>query len=416
LIGTSSTPFGYQIATGIGLTGLALLAVAAHYARLWNRWWLRLLVGAGLAYLLIMIPYSYSTRLFGEFRVLTDGQLDYQFTSLALLNTGLYYTVTLIGVIILWLNRRDRAGNLLYGGLAVMLGMIFSLIPPVTKLALPIICALLSSLFFARAILQENLFNPLAELNHELAATNEELAQANRLKSQFLANMSHELRTPLNSINGYTELLLNEVYGPLTDDQRDRLNRVLRNGQSLLVLINDVLDLSKLEAGRVELDLLPIQLPVVIDAVCSAILPLAAEKGLVVNQVISADLPLLLADEARLRQILINLLSNAIKFTETGSVSIQANADQDKQQIRIAVADTGVGIPEEAFDSIFDEFQQVDGTSTRQHGGTGLGLAISRRLARMHDGDITVESQPGKGSTFTVSLPVAGDQTRSTSQ
>jgi signal transduction histidine kinase len=150
--------------------------------------------------------------------------------------------------------------------------------------------------------------------------------------------------------------------------------------------------------------------------VCSAILPLAAEKGLVVNQVISADLPLLLADEARLRQILINLLSNAIKFTETGSVSIQANADQDKQQIRIAVADTGVGIPEEAFDSIFDEFQQVDGTSTRQHGGTGLGLAISRRLARMHDGDITVESQPGKGSTFTVSLPVAGDQTRSTSQ
>ena len=416
VVGTSPSPFGYQIATGIGMTGLALLAVAGHYARLWKHWWLRLLVGAGTIYLLVMIPYSYSARLFGEFHVLADGQLEYQFTSLALFNTGLFYTFTLIGVLILWLNRRDRAGNLLYGGLAVILGMVFSLIPPVTKLALPIICALLSSLFFARAILQENLFNPLAELNRELAATNEELAQANQLKSQFLANMSHELRTPLNSINGYTEMLLNEVYGPLTDEQRDRLYRVQRNGQSLLALINDVLDLSKIEAGRVELDLLPIQLETVINVVCSVILPLASERGLTVSQDISPDLPPLLADEARLRQILTNLLSNAIKFTEIGEVSIRASADTDGQQIRIAVADTGIGIPKESFDDIFSEFQQVDGSSTRQHGGTGLGLAISRRLARMHGGDILVESQPGKGSTFTVILPVTDHQVRSTSQ
>jgi len=416
LIGFSPTPFGYQIATGIGLTGLALLALAAHYARLWSRWWLRILVTVGLVYLFVMIPYSYSARSFGEFRVLTDGQLDYQFMPLALINTGIFYAFTVIGVIVLWLNRQDRAGNLLYGGLAVLLGMIFSLIPPVTKLALPIICALLSSVFFARAILQENLFNPLAELNRELAEANQELEQANRLKAQFLANMSHELRTPLNSINGYVELLLKEYYGPLTDEQRDRLNRVMRNGQNLLALINDVLDLSKIEAGRIELDLLPIRLPAVFEAVLDKIEPMAAGKGLDLHQKVAPDLPPLTADEARLRQILVNLLDNAVKFTEAGSISISANADPEGQQILIAVTDTGMGIPKDSFDDIFDEFQQVDGTSTREYGGTGLGLAISRRLARLHGGDITVESQLGQGSTFTVSLLVDGDQARSTSQ
>jgi CheY-like chemotaxis protein len=252
-------------------------------------------------------------------------------------------------------------------------------------------------------------------LNRDLELANRELASASHLKSQFLANMSHELRTPLNSIIGYSELILDEMYGPLTDKQRDRLQKVHRNGKNLLSLINDILDLSKIEAGRMELDIKPVDIQEMIESVLATVQPLAQEKDLELRTVIPPDLPLVNGDADRLRQIILNLASNAVKFTGDGSITLEAGISADRKSLELKVIDTGIGIPPELQEAVFDEFRQVDNTSTREYGGTGLGLAISRRLARLHGGNVLLSSSQGVGSTFTVILPlpeVAESQSR----
>ncbi|HLI10556.1 MAG TPA: GAF domain-containing protein [Alphaproteobacteria bacterium] len=243
-----------------------------------------------------------------------------------------------------------------------------------------------------------------ARLFREIEEQGRELAVASQHKSQFLANMSHELRTPLNAVLGYTELLVDGIYGALPEKAQGVLERIQSNGKHLLQLINDVLDLSKIEAGQLRLTLDEYAMPAVVHAVVAATESLARAKGLALNTTIARDMTAGRGDERRLTQVLLNLVGNAIKFTDAGAVEITAKAADGF--FELAVRDTGPGIAAADQAHIFEEFQQVDSTSTRQKGGSGLGLAISKRIVEMHGGRISVESALGAGSTFRIVLPV----------
>ncbi len=247
-----------------------------------------------------------------------------------------------------------------------------------------------------------------ARLFQDLQARTREVEVASQHKSQFLANMSHELRTPMNAILGYTELILDDIYGAVPDKIREILSRLQNSGRHLLSLINDVLDLSKMEAGKLTLSLGEYALQDVIQTVCTAVEPLVAEKKLTLTTVVPPDLPRGVGDERRLTQVLLNLVGNAVKFTDAGSVTVRATADDGR--FHVAVSDTGPGISEANQERIFEEFQQVDSSSTRQKGGTGLGLSIARRIVELHGGGLRVESQPGRGSTFSFDLPIRAEQ------
>ena len=243
-----------------------------------------------------------------------------------------------------------------------------------------------------------------ARLFREIEEKGRQLELASKHKSQFLANMSHELRTPMNAVLGYTDLILDNIFGDVPEAIRDTLERVKSNGQHLLGLINDVLDLSKIEAGQLTLSLNDYAMGEVVHAVVSAVESLAAEKKLALKAMVPADLPPGRGDERRITQVLLNLAGNAIKFTDAGEVSIEARASDDA--FVVSVSDTGPGISEADQQTIFEEFQQADSSSTRKKGGTGLGLSISRRIVELHGGRLWVESTPGQGSTFSFTLPV----------
>jgi signal transduction histidine kinase len=238
----------------------------------------------------------------------------------------------------------------------------------------------------------------------EIQEKSRQLELASQHKSQFLANMSHELRTPLNAVLGYAELMLDGIYGELPQKALGVLERVQSNGRHLLGLINDVLDLSKIEAGQLRLALDAYALPAVVQTVVAATESLASAKGLKLKAAVADGLPTGIGDERRLAQVLLNLVGNAIKFTDQGGIEIAARTADG--HFEIDVIDTGPGIAPEDQARIFEEFQQVDNTSTRKKGGTGLGLAISRRIVAMHGGALTVESEVGRGSTVRGTLPV----------
>jgi signal transduction histidine kinase len=238
----------------------------------------------------------------------------------------------------------------------------------------------------------------------EIRDKSRQLAEASAHKSQFLANMSHELRTPLNAILGYTELILDGIYGETPENAQAVLKRVESNGKHLLGLINDVLDLSKIEAGQLKLSLADYSVKDVVYNVFSAVEPLAMKKKLNFKVDVPPDMPTGHGDEHRLTQVLLNLVGNAIKFTDAGEVAIKVAAANGS--FSVAVHDTGPGIAPADQTKLFEEFQQVDNTITKSKGGTGLGLAISKRIVELHGGSISLKSSLGQGSTFTFTLPI----------
>jgi signal transduction histidine kinase len=245
-------------------------------------------------------------------------------------------------------------------------------------------------------------------LAEELQQRAEELQELDRLKSGFLANMSHELRTPLNSILGFSDVMLMELDGPLTPNMTDDLKLIQKNGQHLLHLINDVLDMAKIESGRMNLSPERFNVHEVLEEVNSITSTLASERNISLFIEEDSDREVeIFADNTRLRQVMINLVNNAIKFTEKGKIAIRAGK-QNNDTVLITVKDTGLGIPPEKLEDIFQEFTQVDTSTTRKVGGTGLGLPISRRLIEMHGGRLWAESSGvlGEGSTFFVELPI----------
>ncbi len=255
----------------------------------------------------------------------------------------------------------------------------------------------------------------LEKANRALDIARKQAEEATEIKSQFLATMSHELRTPLNAVLGFSQLLMAGTSGDLTEKQMDKVKRIFRNGQTLLEMINDLLDLAKIEAGRLELLEEPFVVKDWLTGISTQFDGLAKDKGLTVTYNLDNDLPeKILADRVRLQQIVVNLLSNAIKFTDEGSVTVDV-ARLNKKEWTISVSDTGIGIPAHAQEYIFDEFRQVDGTSQRRHGGTGLGLAIVKNLVLTMGGTVRVKSAVGEGSTFSIRLPLTekpiGDET-----
>jgi signal transduction histidine kinase len=239
----------------------------------------------------------------------------------------------------------------------------------------------------------------------EIQDKSRQLAEASQHKSQFLANMSHELRTPLNAIIGVSEMLREDAEA--LNQDTEPLDRVLGAGRHLLALINDILDLSKIEAGRMELHLETFSLVPVIKDVAKTIEPMATKNGNRLVMDCPADLGTVHADQTRFRQSLLNLASNANKFTEKGTITIAAHQGREngRDWITLAVADTGIGMTPEQMGKLFQEFSQASSTTASKYGGTGLGLAISKRFCQMMGGDITVESEVGRGSTFTIRLP-----------
>jgi signal transduction histidine kinase len=260
------------------------------------------------------------------------------------------------------------------------------------------VCDLLSAFASQSAVALTN-----ARLYQELARQSLELTIASQHKSEFLASMSHELRTPLNAVIGFSEVLLERMFGDLNERQEDYLQDIHSAGRHLLALLGDILDLSKIEAGRMELDCAPIDLPHLFAETTELLRERVATKGLTLTTD-ADDVAEITADRRKLTQVLFNLVTNAIKFTPSGG-HVTLTARRIDTQVALAVADTGIGISKEDQGKLFQVFTQVDGSLARRHEGTGLGLALTRRLVELHGGSISVRSAPGAGSTFTVILP-----------
>ena len=266
-------------------------------------------------------------------------------------------------------------------------------------------------LWYTSPQLTQKLEQRVAERTQELQEVNRQLEAASRHKSEFLARMSHELRTPMNAIIGFTRLVMRRAQDTLPKRDHENLGKVLISAEHLLALINDILDLSKVEAGRMEVHVVCFELEPLIDLCLRTVEPLVKSERLRLVKELEDSLPPLFTDQDKLKQILMNLLSNAIKFTEAGTITVMAHCQEGG--VIISVADTGIGIPTEQVERVFEEFHQVDSSHTRQYSGTGLGLSISRHFAQLLGGDITLESTVGAGSTFTVTVPLHYDATQS---
>jgi signal transduction histidine kinase len=244
-----------------------------------------------------------------------------------------------------------------------------------------------------------------ARLFKEVEDKGQQLTIANQHKSEFLANMSHELRTPLNAVIGFSEVLLERMFGDLNPKQEEYLQDIVSSGRHLLSLINDILDLSKVEAGRMELELGSFDLPVALENALTLVRERAVRRGIRLDLKTGSRLGAFVGDERKFKQILLNLLSNAVKFTPEGG-RVTLSAELANGSVEVSVADTGIGIAPEDQEAIFEEFRQVGSDYASKREGTGLGLTLARKFVELHGGKIWVKSEVGRGSTFTIALPV----------
>jgi len=295
-------------------------------------------------------------------------------------------------------------------GLALLLGYVisWSLIDPVQRMDARLREIAAGDFSRRVAVVNRDELGALAanlnRMNDELGRVYRELQAASRLKSEFLANVSHELRTPMNAILGFNELIIDGIYGEVPPEVKVPLVDIHNSGQHLLRLINNVLDLSKIEAGRMELALENYLVRDTVERVRASLSSLAAQKGIDLVSAVGADLPVAMGDAGRITQCLMNLVGNALKFTREGRVEIAADLRGDALHYR--VTDTGIGIAEDQLETVFGAFRQGDATITREFGGTGLGLSITKKFVEMHGGRIWVESELGKGSTFSFTIPL----------
>ena len=365
----------------------------------------RIQIAISLLLSAVFIALIWTGHIYGQFRPLTAGGYRYSLTPVGLVGIGVVMLYLLSMVAVVYHQRSPLARDLSVPILLLVLGvLVFSATAKLREFSLNAVAVTVAVVMLGRIMIRHQVFKPLADLNNALALKNEELVEATRQKAQFLASMSHELRTPLNSSLGYTEMVGSGTYGDLTELQKDRLQKVMRNGRMLLQLINDVLDLSKIEAGRLDLKFTQVPTVELLDGLLQEYEPRALEKGLSLVRGYGR-LPALDADEIRVRQILENLLSNALKFTEHGVVIVRGHFDSVRQQVVLSVTDTGPGIDPALQEHIFDAFRPVEGPVPRLYGGTGLGLALARRLTEMHGGSLWFETVVGQGTTFHVALP-----------
>ena len=561
IAGQAYLPFFYSSGLGIALNGFALFLMVVNYAGVWKDRRAQIAKVFYLLFLALVTPLLFSGRIVRFIPTNSGDMLNYEVQPLGYITFIPVFAYYLASIYLLWRNRQERAGNLLAGGVITSLGVLTTVIPGLQDYPLDVMSAAIASFFFARAILNEKLFNPLAELNLNLLRMTDELLEseanlsalientpdwvwsvdrdyrvitlntafkktfsvaygvelaegmcildalppevaaewvglydralagehfsveqhfefagislyvdvsvgpirrsggeageeeitgvfvfsrdindrkagedelhkakemadaANQAKTNFLANMSHELRTPLNAIIGYAEMLQEEaveldVKGFIPD-----LQRIYVAGRQLLYLINDILDISKIEAGKMQLYLETLDANTLVQEVVATIEPVVEKNGNRLELDVPPGLGSMCTDQTKLRQILFNLLSNAAKFTQHGRIRLKARREADgsdsapnagAQQVAdgtgdwmlFEVSDTGIGIAEDQLEGLFQPFTQADNSTTRKFGGTGLGLAITRRYCRMLGGEVRVESELGKGSTFTVRVPV----------
>jgi signal transduction histidine kinase len=359
----------------------------------------------GLILIAVTIPAIWTDNVRTQIRPLAGGSYTADFTPFGYFISAMSLLYMIASMVILY-RMKDERGHSLWPAPALMIANLVSttLIWPLVPIPLGAIFLALAALAMGLPVLRFELLNPMADLRAQLEHKHYELQEANRMKSQFLANMSHELRTPLNSIIGYTQLVVNGTYGALNDTQRDRLEKVIRNGHNLLTLINDVIDLNRIETGRFTLERGPVDTYALLTSVADTIAPMATPKGLRIIRDFDA-VPPIFADEQRTRQIITNIVANAVKFTHEGGVTVRARADND--MVRFEISDTGIGIAQEQYEMVFVEFEQLDNSPTREYEGSGLGMAITKRLVEKHGGRIWLESAPGQGTTFYVTLPIS---------
>jgi signal transduction histidine kinase len=365
----------------------------------------RALRAVGVVLVVVSLLATWTDNVRDNIRSLDGGNYTADFTPFGYFVSAMTLLYMLVSATVLYRMPNER-GRVLWPAPVLVIANVISatLIWPLVPIPLGAIFLAASALVLGLPVLRFELFNPLAAVRSELEHKHHELQEANRMKSQFLSNMSHELRTPLNSIIGYTQLVINGTYGALNDTQRDRLEKVIRNGHNLLNLINDVIDLSRIETGRFTLNRRPVQTANLLNSVLDTVEPLASQKGLHITRDF-ANAPPVYADEQRVHQIITNIVANAVKFTQEGGITVRAPADSGMVQFEIA--DTGIGIAPEQYELVFVEFEQLDNSPTREYEGTGLGMAITKRLVEMHGGRIWLNSTPGQGTTFYVTLPMA---------
>jgi signal transduction histidine kinase len=417
------------LVVAIALNSFATFALAVRFARLPLTPRVQAALGLGGVSVVLATPLIFSNRIVVLHGVSPDGLFLYEFVPMGFPFIAILLLHYLGALAVIWRHRQGPAGQLLTGALIIVGATLLSLIPHLGAYAFDVLAAAVASLLFARSILEQQLFGPLARLNADLANSNAQLTMlsaglqanteelrrardaaeaANVAKNQFLANMSHELRTPLTSIIGYSDLIQIQLEEDGQINSGD-IKIIAQAGRHLLALINDLLDVAKIEAGKVTLKVEMFEVAVLIDGLSATIHPLAVKNGnrLVVH--CDQSVGIMAGDITRLRQMLINLLDNAVKFTHQGRIelAVRRSFEHGREAITFQVADTGIGMSPEQISRLFANFMQGDESNTRKYGGAGMGLALSQRLCRLMGGELTVVSQLNVGSTFVATIPVS---------